>query len=118
MVHNLITVCLYIGNFNADTPNYHHCLLSSYLLSVLKGSKECSVISFHMHIYWIILILTLILTLIPALNVPIYKFKYQSMVIMQIIICFIIMQITIWVQLSSSKVALMHNTVAYIYSYL
>ena len=41
----LITVCLYIGNFNAGTPNYHHCLLSSNLLSVLKGREECSEIS-------------------------------------------------------------------------
>ena len=35
-----------------------------------------------MQTYWIILILTLILTLIPTLNVPIYKFKYQSMICM------------------------------------
>ena len=41
----LITVCLYIGNFNAGTPNYHHCLLSSNLLSVLKRREECSEIS-------------------------------------------------------------------------
>ena len=74
----LCKVCLYIGNFNAGTPNYHHCLLSSNLLSVLKGREECSVISLCMHTYWIILILTLISTLIPTLNVPIYKFKYQS----------------------------------------
>ena len=33
-----------------------------------------------MHTYWIILILTLISTL----NVPICKFKYQNMIIMQI----------------------------------
>ena len=32
-----------------------------------------------MHTYWIILSLTLISTLIPTLNVPIYKFKYQGM---------------------------------------
>ena len=37
-----------------------------------------SVISLCMHTYWIILILTLISTLIPTVNVPIYKFKYQS----------------------------------------
>ena len=35
---------------------------------------ECSIISLHMCTYWIILILTLISTL----NVPICKFKYQS----------------------------------------
>ena len=40
----------------------------------------CSVISLCMHTYWIILILTLISTL----NVPICKFKYQNMIIMQI----------------------------------
>ena len=34
-----------------------------------------------MRTYWIILISTLI----PTLNVPIYKFKYQSIIIMQII---------------------------------
>ena len=32
-----------------------------------------------MHTYWIILILTLISTLIPIPDVPIYKFKYQGM---------------------------------------
>ena len=67
-----------LDNFNADTPNYHHCLLSSNLLSVLKGREECSVISLCMHRYWIILFLTLILTLIATLNVPIYQFKYKS----------------------------------------
>ena len=52
-----------IGNFNAGTPNYHHCLLSSNLLSVLKGREECSIISLCMCTYWIIFISTL--------NVPI-----------------------------------------------
>ena len=51
-----------------------------------------------MHTYWIILILTLISTLIPTLNVPIYKFQYQCMfcvIFKQISICMIIMvQIT------------------------
>ena len=37
------------------------------------------------------------------------------MIIMQIIIFLIIMQITIWVHLSSSKVILMHNAVVYMY---
>ena len=74
-MYNLIKVCLYIGNFNAGTPKYHHYLLSSNLLSVLKGREECSVIS-CMHTYWIILIPTLILTLIS--NVLTYKSKYQS----------------------------------------
>ena len=72
----MIKVCLYIGNCNAGTPNYHHCLLSSNLLSVLKGREGCSVISLCMHTYWIILIPTLVSTL----NVPICKFKYQSMI--------------------------------------
>ena len=36
-----------------------------------------------MHTYWIILILTLISTLIPTLNVPPYKFKYQSMFVVE-----------------------------------
>ena len=62
-----------LDNFNAGTPNYHHCLLSSNLLSVLKGREECSIIGLHMNTYWIILILTLISTL----NIPICKFKYQ-----------------------------------------
>ena len=48
----------------------------------LKGREACNVFSLHMHTYWI----SLISTLIPTLNVPIYKFKYQSMIIMQIII--------------------------------
>ena len=78
---NSIKVCLYIGKFNAGIPNYHHCLLSSDLSPVLKGREECSVMSLHMPRYWIILISTLI----PTLNVPIYKFKYQSMITMQII---------------------------------
>ena len=110
-MYSLITVCFYIGNFNAGTPNYHHCLLSSNLLSVLKGREECSVISLCMHTYWIILILTLISTLNLTLNVPIYKFKYQSMIIMQTIICLIIMQILYSYQI----VTLMHNTVVYMY---
>ena len=70
----LITVCLYIGNVNAGTPNYHYCILSSNLLSVLKGREECSEIS---------LLYAYILdnfnsdfnfNLIPTPNVPIYGF--------------------------------------------
>ena len=40
---NLINVCLYIGNFNTGTPNYHHCLLSSNLGTILLGRKECDI---------------------------------------------------------------------------
>ena len=51
--------------------------------------------------YCIILILTLILTLIPTLNIPIYKFKYQSMIKnanqhLQISIYLIIVQTSIY----------------------
>ena len=54
------------------TPNYHHCLLSSNLGTILLGRKECDIT----YTYWIILISTLI----PTPNVPIYKFQYQSSV--------------------------------------
>ena len=56
------------------TPNYHHCLLSSNLGTILLGRKECDIT--YTYTYWIILISTLI----PTPNVPIYKFQYQSSV--------------------------------------
>ena len=68
MVYNLINVCSHIGNFNTGTPNYHHCLLSSNLGTILLGRKECDIT--YAYTYWIILISTLI----PTPNVPIYKF--------------------------------------------
>ena len=42
-----LNVCLYIGNFNAGTPNYHHYLLSSYLGTILLGRKECDITYVH-----------------------------------------------------------------------
>ena len=53
MVYNLINVCSYISNFNTDTPNYHHCLLSSNLGTILLGKKECDIT--YAYTYWIIL---------------------------------------------------------------
>ena len=50
------------------TPNYHHCLLSSNLGTILLGRKECDIM--YTYTYWIILISTLI----PTPNVPVYKF--------------------------------------------
>ena len=70
MVYNMINVYSHIGNFNTGTPNYHHCLLSSNLGTILLGRKECDIT--YAYTYWIILIL--ILTVIPTPNVPVYKF--------------------------------------------
>ena len=42
-MYSLINVCSYIGNFNTSTPNYHHCLLSSNLGTILLGRKECDI---------------------------------------------------------------------------
>ena len=84
-MYTLIKECLYIANFNAGTPNYHHCLLSSNVLSVLKGREECSVISLHMHTYWIILVSTLN----PTLKCS------HTHINLNIKVCLIIMQITI-----------------------
>ena len=64
-----------------------------------------------MHAYWTILISTLI----PTLNIPIYKFKISKYDHYANHYLMIIMQITIWVHLSSSKVILRHNTVVYMY---
>ena len=87
-------------------PNYHYCLLSSNLLSVLRGREECSVISLCMYTYWILLILTLISTL----NVPICKFKYQSTIIMEINICLIIMQISICLIIVQTTICLIFQS--------
>ena len=43
MVYNLSNVCLYIDNINTGTRNYHHCLLSSNLGTILLGRKECDI---------------------------------------------------------------------------
>ena len=56
-----------------DIPVAHHIVFTCDTMAI----NCCSVISLRMRTYWIILILTLISTLIPTLNVPIYKFKYQ-----------------------------------------
>ena len=40
--YNFINVCLYIGTFNAGTHNYHHCLLSSNLGTILLGEEGVS----------------------------------------------------------------------------
>ena len=103
----MIKAHLYIGNFNVGTPYHHHCILSSNLLSVLKGREVCSIISLLMYIYWIILILTLIS------NVPICKFKYQSMIIMQIIICLIIMQTSICLIIVQTTICLIMMKILY-----
>ena len=65
-----------------------------------------------MHTYWIILIPTLI----PTLNVPIYKFKYQSMFDHHANQQHLSDHHANIIQLS--KVNLMYNTVVYMYSYL
>ena len=57
--------------------------------------------------YWIILILTLIS------NVPICKFKYQSMIIMQITICLIIMQISICLIIVQTTICLIMMQILY-----
>ena len=116
-MYNLIKVYLYIGNFNAGTPNYHHCLLSFNLLSVLKGREECSIISLCMHTYWIVLILTLISTL----NVPICKIKYQNMFDhfanhhLYDQLCGLPSAWSWCKYYTAVKVILMHNTVVYMY---
>ena len=58
-----------------------------------------------MHTYWMILIST------P--NVPISKFKYQSMIIIQITICLIIMQISICLIIVQSIICLIIMQILY-----
>ena len=65
------------------SPNLQGVLCCSQVTSTSRWWVMCT--------YWIILILTIISTS----NVPICKFKYHSMIIMQITISLIIMQINI-----------------------
>ena len=68
-----------------------------------------SIISLCMHTCWIILISTLIS------NVPICKFKYQSMIVMQNNICFIIMQISICLIIVQTTICLIIIQILYSY---
>ena len=36
-----------LDNFNAGIPNYHHCLPSSNLGTILLGRKECDITYVH-----------------------------------------------------------------------